>query len=51
MKILDKITNRGKLSDIVTVKLSDMVFSINEFEKILSIYVSLEYLIPGRCVI
>ena len=51
MKILDKITNRGKLSDIVTVKLSDMVFSINEFEKILSIYVSLEYLIPGCCVI
>lgn len=51
MKILDKITNRGKLSDIVTVKLSGTGFSINEFDKILSINVSLEYLILGHCVI
>ena len=39
------------MSDIVTVKLSDTGFSINEFDKILSINVSLEYLILGHCVI
>ena len=38
-RIFVKTVNCGKWSDIVAVKLPDTVFSINVFEKILSINV------------
>ena len=50
-KIFGKIINCDKWSDIVAVKLPDMVFSISVFEKILSINVLLEFLILVGCVI
>ena len=43
--------NCGKWSDIIAVELPGMAFSINVFEKIMSINVLLESLILVGCVI
>ena len=50
-KTFRKIINCSKGSDIVAVKLPDMVFSINVLKKIWSINILLESLILAGCVI
>ena len=50
-KRFGKIINCGKLSNIIGVKLPDMIFSINVFEKRLSINVLIEFPILVGCVI